>query len=183
VSSNGLTIVTLQQPEAAPAGRSEVLDQLNGSLMALEQAEVRAQPAEMAEILRDLARCHLALRMPDAATWYLQRALGWSRLVAGPCSTIEVLCELAEAHLSRAVASHEVDDSDERRACLERARDHAFEAATLARRTSDAPCEVRTLLHASRILQRCGDEGDASTLRAAAERVSTKETAEFLSWA
>jgi hypothetical protein len=141
---------------------------LAATLHELEVVERRGQPLEMARALRDVARCHVELEMPDAAFWFLQRSLSWARLVASPCFTIEVLCELAETDLH--LAAHPLEAPD-RYSVLERARDHAFEAAALARESADWQCEAQALLRASQVLEQCGDEWDARRLRDEADHV------------
>jgi hypothetical protein len=127
----------------------------------------------MAQSLRDVAQCHVTLGMPDAAAWYLLRALGWARAAGRTCDAVELLCDLAESCLQQASL-----DSDEscHYSLLEKARDHAFEATMLARRCEDLACEASTLQRAGRILQRCGDDGDADRLHAEAGRARLQFT-------
>jgi hypothetical protein len=141
---------------------------LAAMLQALEAVERRGQPLEMAQALREVARCHTDLNMPDAAFWFLQRSLSWARMVSSPCFTIDVLCDLAETDL-RLVA--QLAEEPDRYSVLERARDHAFEAAQLARRSANWQCEATALIRASQVLDRCGDQLDARMLRDEAQRL------------
>lgn len=128
----------------------------------LDAVERRARPVELALATHRVARCYVDLGMPDTAEWYFQQALRWSRTLASSATTVEILCELADALARQARFG---DDAAHRHRCLERARDHAFEATALASRVADRRCEASTLIAVSEVLAACGDHGDASTLR------------------
>jgi hypothetical protein len=64
-------------------------------------------------------------------------------------------------------------------AAMERARDHAFEAAALARQASDAHWEVKVLLRVSDVLDRCGDHDDAISLQTRALTLMSHEASGF----
>ncbi len=163
LSSNGSPIDTDTALRGeSPCHDPDALRRLAEALEELDLIERRGRPVELALAIQQVARCHVDLCMPDAAEWYYQRALGWSRTLGGADTTVEILCELADT--SALLASERTDDA-QRYFWLEKARDHAFEAATLASRTADRRCEASTLYLVSQILLRCGDHGDAMALR------------------
>lgn len=153
---------------------------LNLALVGLDAAAIRARPAEMAQRLAEVAQClrHLDdLRSADA---YLERALGWAALLpAGAahaaradllCTQAELACQAADRHDAQIDAETEAGDEDlpataEPRADRERVRDLALEAAVLAGRGSDAMWEVKLLLRASEVLDRCGEHDDAVAMQ------------------
>ncbi len=124
-----------------------------------------SRPVELAQAIHRVARCYCDLGMPDTGVWYLQRALAWARTLGHSDATAEILCELADAWARQARLA---DEPAERHHCLEQARDHAFEAASVASRHFDRRCEASTLLLVSEVLTNCGDHGDAQTLHARA---------------
>lgn len=137
--------------------------QLAEAVRHLDAVEGRAsRPVELALAIHRVARCYCEIGMPDTAVWYLQRALAWARTPTSSTATVGILCELADAWARRADLTEE---PAERHHCLERARDHAFEAASLAGQGADPRCEASTLLVVSDVLSTCGDHGDARTLR------------------
>lgn len=152
----------------SPCHDPQLLGRLAVALSELDTIERRARPVELALAIQQVARCHLDLCMPEAADWYYQRALAWARTLGSPATMIEILCELADTAVVLAQQSSEVN---RRYALLERARDHAYEAATLASRTADRRCEAATLVMVSQVLSRCGDHGDACALRERALRL------------
>lgn len=132
------------------------------------------RPIELAQATHRVARCYVELGMPDTAAWYFQRALGWARTLASATTAVEILCELADALTRQADLTEE---PAERRQCLERARDHAFEAASMAARGTDRRGEAAILLAISDVLANCGDHGDAVTLRDRARTLLSADTA------
>jgi hypothetical protein len=75
------------------------------------------------------------------------------------CALAEVATNVAELAEARGEPNHAV------RAARDRARDHAFEAAGLAAHTTDPQWEIKLLLRASDVLDRCGDHDDAVHLQ------------------
>jgi hypothetical protein len=151
----------------SPCHDAQSLGRLASALGELDAIERRGRPVELALAIQQVARCHLDLGMPEAAEWYYQRALAWARTLGSPATAIEILCELADTAV---VLARDHGDEARRYALLERARDHAYEAATLSSRTADRHCEASTLYLVSQVLGRCGDHGDARALR---ERAAT----------
>jgi hypothetical protein len=99
-----------------------------------------------------------------------QLALRWGRVVGSVDHTVDLLCANSEAaaalaqvqHHARAGAGH---------AARERARSHAFEAATLAGRVADPRWEATVLMRISEVLNRCGDNSEAVLLQTRALRL------------
>jgi hypothetical protein len=139
-------------------------DDLSVATHRLDQAESRMRPVEMALALLEVGRCYREHSNLDAAEWYLQRGLSWARTLGASHLSIDILCELAQ--VCAAIADIQ-DSADTRRAycARERARDHGYEATTLAARHSDRRCEASVLGLVSTALARCGDFEDCETLR------------------
>ncbi len=137
---------------------------------ALDAAELAGRPADMSRALARLAQCHGRLRAWAGAEVYLEMALRWARCTASTDGVVELLCELSQtaALLARA---QDADRCGEGRAARERARDHAFEASTLAGRVADPAWEVKVLLRISDVLDQCGDHEDAAQLQSRALRL------------
>lgn len=147
---------------SAPAAISRQALQL--AQRVLDLAEVQAKPHDMCQANAQVARCLKAMADLPSAESYLIRALVWSDLV--PCVDVRVdlLCELSEVAACQAEAVPG-DQAQARHLALERARDHAFEAARLAGQTTDPHWEVKVLLRVSDTLNRCGDHDDAALLQ------------------
>jgi hypothetical protein len=136
----------------------------------LDAAEARGQPFEMSQALAEVARCYRALRIWSTTEQSLERALRWARVTGSTDLLVDLLCETSEA----ACALAEQLDAAKRgkgRPARERARDHAFEATTLAAHTADTHWEVQVLLRISDVLDRCGDKDDAMLLQTRALRL------------
>lgn len=165
-------------PDLRPAAHHQRA--LNLALVALDAASVRARPTEMAHRLAEVAKC--LTRMDDlrSADAYLARALGWAALIPGAagdgmradllCTQAELACQAADRHDEQVEAQAEAGDDDlpaapEPRADRERVRDLALEAAVLSARGSDPMWEVKLLLRASDVLDRCGEHDDAVAMQ------------------
>lgn len=162
------------RPLAAPMDRADrglpegfARQALTLAMKALDLAELRGRPADLSNALAQVARCLKALGAFAPAEDYLAQALRWSALVPGIDARVDLVCELAEVACAIAESEQAAgeDDPQLRRAALERARDHAFEASALAGQTSDAQWEVKVLLRISDVLDRCGDHDDAATMQ------------------
>ncbi|HEU5293416.1 MAG TPA: hypothetical protein VFU71_01380 [Burkholderiaceae bacterium] len=131
----------------------------------LDEAERDRQPAAMCEALAGIARCYRALSAYTHAMDFMRQALRWSYALGGVDQRVELLCELAE--LSGLAADEVTGEEAERqaRAARELARDMAFEAARVATHAADPHWEIKVLLRASDVLDRCGDHDDAITLQ------------------
>ncbi|MCU0772926.1 MAG: hypothetical protein MUC74_00075 [Ideonella sp.] len=140
------------------------IEALETAVRHLDAAELRLRPVEMAIALLEVGHCHRCQGSLDAAEWYLQRGLAWSRTLGASHLSIDTLCELAA---TCAALAAQLDPADPRRAyaARERARDHGYEAATLAARTQDPRCEAAVLGRVSDALEHCGDTEDSEDLR------------------
>lgn len=139
---------------------------LRQAMQQLSEAEARAgggQPAAMCQALTGAARALAGLRAYGPAESYLAQALRWAGLMGGQDQRADLLCALAEVATNAADLARGQDQRARCRADRERARDHAFEAAQLA--TSCPDWEIRVLLRASDVLDRCGDHDDAAHLQ------------------
>lgn len=171
-------------PTRLPAGQPSAYQRraLQIALLAVSAAEIRQRPTEMAHALAELARCLIATGDLRSAQAYLERALQWCEalgLQAGAdelradlvCTLAEVACQAADLHDQGLDTQAEDGDDDlppaapEPRADRDLARDQAVEAAVLAGRSSDPMWEVKLLLRASDVLDRCGDHDDAAAMQ------------------
>jgi tetratricopeptide (TPR) repeat protein len=157
-------------PEANAMLPSRARSALREAASALDLAERYQQPLEMSLALAQVARCYRALQALQPAALYLERALGWARMLGAADQAVEVLCLLAETECTMAEL-HARDDSRRSHAALERTRDWAFEAASLATRVADPQWEIKVLLRVSDVLDRCGDHDDAVELQSRAMRL------------
>jgi len=136
------------------------------ALRTLDMAQTREHPADMCIALALVARSLKALGAFAAAEGYLLQARRWATLLPGHDAMIDLECELAEVACARADAAMAAgDERANPRKARERARGHAFEAATLAAQASDGQWEVKVLLRVSEVLDRCGNHDDAATLQ------------------
>jgi len=143
---------------------------LREAAVALDIAEQSAAPIEMCLALGQMGRCYRALQAPQPAEWYLQEAYRWACLLGAVDQSVELLCLLAETACAIA-EKHLQDDRARSRLALERARDRAFEIGQLAERVADPQWEIKVLLRASDVLDRCGDHEDAVQLQSRAMRL------------
>ncbi len=144
-------------------------DALARALQQLTLAETvtgPCQPAALCQALTEVARALSALHAYGQAESHLAQALRWAVVMGSADNCADLHCalaevatlaaELAEVHNELPAAVHHWQD---------RARDHAFEAAGLAAHVTDPHWEVKLLLRASDVLDRCGDHDDAVQLQ------------------
>jgi len=136
----------------------------------LDEAEARSEPFAMSQAHTQLARCHAALAALPCAETSLQHALRWGRFTGSTDLVVDLLGELSETAATIAELAEQAGVG-RGHAARERARDHAFEATTLASRVADGAWEVQVLLRASEVLARCGDSDDAAQLQTRALRL------------
>jgi len=155
--------MTSELPLVEPAAR----DALRHAVAQLDEAETRAQPFEMSQALAGVARGYRALHVLASAEATFAAALRWARHAGSHDQVVDLLCELAETAALHLRLDGGPFESDGRplHAARERARDHAFEAVRLAGQVADWGWEVQVLLRASRVLESCGDQGDALRLQ------------------
>ena len=147
---------------ALPYGPARVA--LDLAVRRLDQAEAQREPAAMCEALAGIARCYRAVSAWSPALDYMQQALRWAHVAGGAKQRVELLCELAELAVSTAEAIL-APGGQEARAARECARDHTFEAVRVAAHAADRSWEIKVLLRAGDVLDRCGDHDDAITLQ------------------
>lgn len=143
-----------------------VIQRLAAAVQELDRTESRARPDELAWCRLSVAHCYAELGMHDTAEWYFRQALGSVRHHGFAALAVDALSGLADALTRRADQSA---DAADRYACLEQARDLAFEAATLASQALRAPELGLALARAAAVLEACGDAVDAQTLRLRAD--------------
>lgn len=143
---------------------------LCGASQALDTAERHGRPHEMSAALAALGRAYAGLGVLSSAESAFEQALRWARATGSTDGVVDLLCALADAaaHLAEA---QEAVEAGLGHAARERARDHVFEASTLAARVADAGWEVKVLLRISDVLDRCGDREDAVNLQTRALRL------------
>jgi tetratricopeptide (TPR) repeat protein len=152
-----------------PAVRQALLE----AVARLDDAETRGRPQEICLALVPVAACYRAMGAWTAAEHVLRQALRHARTGASPELLVDVLCELAETACSIADSADPMEGSLAR-AARERARDEAFEAASLAHRSSDGHWEASALLRISDVLNRCGDHDDAACLQSRAVELMSR---------
>ena len=132
----------------------------------LDEAERDCQPAAMSEALAGIARCYRSLSAYAHAMDFMRQALRWSYALGSVDQRVELLCELAELSCMAAEQPAGGDEAERQaRAARDLARDMAFEAARVATHAADPHGEIKVLLRASDVLDRCGDHDDAITLQ------------------
>ena len=135
----------------------------------LSDAEARkdpGMPAALCHALTEAARALAGLHAYSPADSYLAQALRWAGLLGGPDLRADLQCALAEVATNAAdLAQLRGERGPAGQRARDRARDHAFEAARLAGQATDPHWEVKLLLRASDVLDRCGDHDDAVQLQ------------------
>jgi len=155
-----------QQPEDAqtlPYGPARAALEL--AVRRLDYAEQDREPASMSDALAGIARCYRALAAYPTAMDFMHQALRWSYALGGVDQRVELLCELAELSCEAADAASGEDGERQRGLALDCARDMAFESARVAVHAADPHWEIKVLLRASDVLDRCGDHDDAITMQ------------------
>jgi hypothetical protein len=163
--------MTVSLPEDDAARR-----ELRAAVAALDAAEAAHEPAQLSQVLAQVARCHRAVGALAEADWYAKRGLAVARGLPAVDASVDALCVLAELALERA---ERLDSQDEPRGAhrlRDAARDHAFEATKLAQRAADPQWEVTVLLRVSDLFDRLGDHEDAIALQCRALGLITGAT-------
>ncbi len=157
----------LPAPAARSTANTKALTRqaLQLAMRVLDLAEVYRKPHDMCQATAQVARCLKAMGDYASAEAFFKQAFGWTAQVHGVDAQVDLLCELAEVTCTLAETTAHDGDSRAWHAALERARDHAFEAAGLATRTADSHWQVKVLLRASDVLNRCGDHEDAANMQ------------------
>lgn len=136
------------------------------ALSNLDSAEHRGETALLAQSLTHVAHCYHVLGMSAHRRWYLQQALRFSNLLSAVDTSVDVLCELAEAALDcRDDFDAEEEDGRREHSARDQARDCLYEATRLVSRSADPQWEVTVLMRASELLDRMGDHADAIAIQ------------------
>lgn len=143
----------------------DALRQAMHSLSELEAVEGTPHPAVMCLVLTDAARALAGLHAYGPSESYLAQALRWGAMMGGHDLLADLQCAMAEVASNAGDLAQNQGDRPASRIARERARDHAYEAARLARLVSDPQWETRVLMRASDVLDRCGDHDDAVLLQ------------------
>jgi hypothetical protein len=155
-----------EQPEELPTlPEGPAREALDMAVRQLDDAEREREPAAMSEALAGIARCYRALAAYPTAMDFMHQALRWSYALGGVDQRIELLCEIAELSCEAADAATGDDGERQRRLARDCARDMAFESARVAAHAADPHWEIKVLLRASDVLDRCGDHDDAITMQ------------------
>ena len=151
--------------DSAPLASGPARDALRQAMRQLSDVETQSgpgQPAALCHALTEAARALAGLHAYGPAESYLAQALRWATVLGGTDLRADLQCALAEVATNAADLAQWQDGAGAAgRRARDRARDHAFEAARLAGQTTDPHWEVKLLLRASDVLDRCGDHDDA----------------------
>lgn len=168
----------VRQDAAGAAPRHErdphAVQRLAQAVQELDRVEALARPDQLVRSTLTVARCYRELGMHDTAEWYYRQALAAARGVENALPVVDALVGLAEALVLRAA---ECLDGADRYACLERARDLAFEAAAMAARRLSGADEARVLRALAEVLSACGDDRDACALTARVQHLDAEAAA------
>lgn len=149
-------------------GDGEAREALRAAMRLLSEAEVSEgslhAPA-MCQAHTETARALAGLHAYSPAESHLAQALGWAHRMGGLDLRADLHCAWAEVATNDADLAEAQDAPERSRAARDRARDHAFESARLAGMVTDPNWEIRVLLRASDVLERCGDHDDAVLLQ------------------
>lgn len=133
----------------------------------LDAAEHDGRAIVLSQALAAVGHSYRALRAYANAESYLDKSVAYARTAQATDLVTDLLCDLCETVISLASTL----EAAPAHAARERARDHAFEAGSLAGRVADADWEVKVLLRVSDALNRLGDHEDASVLQSRALRL------------
>jgi len=145
-------------------------ESLRRAAAALDAAEAAGQAHAVSLALSQMAACYRSVRAVASAESYYEAALRWARSGGSTDQIVELLCDLCETAAAVAEAM-EGQQPGQGRGARERARDHAFEAATRVGQVADPGWEAKVLLRISDVLDRCGDHDDAAQLQVRALRL------------
>ena len=143
----------------------EALRQAMHQLSAAETTAGSARAPAMCQALTETAQALAALQAYSPAESHLAQALRWAGQMGGVDLRADLFCALAEVATSAGDLAEAEGEIARSRAARDRARDHAFESARLAGLVTDPTWELRVLLRASDVLDRCGDRDDALRLQ------------------
>lgn len=153
---------------AAALGDGPAREALHAALKELAVAEAyqgRARAIVLCEALTGVAQALAGLHAYGPAEQHLALALRWAAQLGGCDLAADLHCAWAEVATNAADLADAQDDDAGCAAGRDRAREHACEAARLARQATDPNWELRLVLRASDVLERCGDHDDALQLQ------------------
>lgn len=154
--------------DGAALGDGAARDALRQAMRQLSDAELvegsHRAPA-MCHALTEAARALAGLHAYGPAESHLAQALRWALQMGGQDLAADLHCAWAEVATNAADLAEAQGELARSRAARDRARDQAFEAARLARLATDPNWEIRVLLRASDVLDRCGDHDDSVLLQ------------------
>lgn len=135
------------------------------SLSELKAVQGTPHPAVMCLVLTDAARALAGLQAYGPSESYLAQALHWGAMMGGHDLLADLQCAMAEVASNADDLAQNQGEQAASRTARGRAREHAVEAARLAGLVSDPQWEIRVLMRASDVLDRCGDHDDAVQLQ------------------
>ena len=149
-------------------GDGAARDALRQAMRLLGDAELvqgsHRAPA-LCQALTEAARALAGLHAYGPAESHLAQALRWALQMGGQDLAADLHCAWAEVATNAADLAEAQGEHARSRAARDRARDQAFEAARLAGLATDPNWEIRVLLRASDVLDRCGDHDDSVLLQ------------------
>ena len=154
--------------DGSALGDGVARDALRQAMHQLSDAELvqgKHRAPAMCQALTEAARALAGLHAYGPAESHLAQALRWAMLMGGHDLSADLHCAWAEVATNAADLTDAQGEHGRSRAARDRARDHAFEAARLAGLTTDPNWEIRLLLRASDVLDRCGDHDDSVLLQ------------------
>lgn len=154
----------------APLTEGPARQALHQALASLALSKPTGRPFAISAAYAQVARAYRGLAALPSSEVCLDAALSWGRVVGCNDHLVDLLCESSETAALQA-EQQEQEHSGSGRAARERARLHAFEASTLAPHVADSGWEVKVLLRASDVLDRCGNHDDAAQLQTRALRL------------
>lgn len=158
----------------------EALRQAALMLELADAASGPTQPALRCHAHKGMAIVLSRLQAYSPAQSHLVQALRWASVMGSIDGCADLQCALAEVSTSAAEqAKAHGASQDSLRNARDRCRDLALEAARLAPLTTDPHWEVRVLLRASDVLDRCGDHEDAVLLQQQALALMGLQNAEI----
>ena len=148
-------------------------NELRAAAALLDSAETAGDAGRLSQALAEVSRCHSNVGALAEADWYAKRGLAVARTIGAVDASVDALCHLAELALERAERLEYEDEARGASRLREAVRDHGFEAAQLARHTTDPQWEVTVLLRVADVFDCLGDHEDAIVLQTRALSLMT----------
>lgn len=149
----------------ADGAARDALRQAMHTLNSAELVEGSHRAPAMCQALTEAAGALAALHAYGPAESHLAQALDWALQMGGHDLSADLHCAWAEVATNAADLAQAQGERARCRAARDRAHAHAAEAARLAGQATDPQWEIRLLLRASDVLDRCGDHDDAVLLQ------------------